>query len=111
LQPLAPLIALGRRNGHSFAWKPRAAFPTLVRRTRLADSQPEGAVRGHDDRLRCARSVPQAARGQPRCVLKIVVFDDADYSYAHALAAHYPALPVYLQWAIPRVSGRRRCRS
>jgi 7-carboxy-7-deazaguanine synthase len=43
----------------------------------------------------------KAARGQPRCVLKIVVFDDADYSYAQALAAHYPALPVYLQVGNP----------
>jgi 7-carboxy-7-deazaguanine synthase len=43
----------------------------------------------------------KAARGQPRCVLKIVVFDDADYAYAQVLAAHYPALPIYLQVGNP----------
>jgi len=43
----------------------------------------------------------KAARGQPRCVLKIVVFDNADYSYAQALAARYPALSVYLQVGNP----------
>src|SRR5260370_29514408 len=42
-----------------------------------------------------------AARGRPRCVLKIVVFDDADYGYAQAVAARYPALPVYLQVGNP----------
>jgi 7-carboxy-7-deazaguanine synthase len=43
----------------------------------------------------------QAARGQPRCVLKIVIFDDADYGYGQTLAAHYPTLPVYLQVGNP----------
>jgi 7-carboxy-7-deazaguanine synthase len=38
-----------------------------------------------------------AARGQVRCALKIVVFDEADYRYARTVAERYPALPVYLQ--------------
>jgi len=99
LQPRAADRAR-RRNGHSFARKPGQHFPTLVRRTRLADSQPEGAVRGHDDDCDALEAC-SSSKSQPRCVLKIVVFDDADYSYAHALAAHYPRCRL-LQWAIPR---------
>ena len=34
-------------------------------------------------------------------MLKIVVFDDADYSYARTVSARYPALPVYLQAGNP----------
>jgi 7-carboxy-7-deazaguanine synthase len=30
-------------------------------------------------------------------VLKIVVFDDADYAYAQGVAARYPGVPIYLQ--------------
>ena len=41
----------------------------------------------------------------PRCVLKIVVFDDPDYRYAQAVAARYPGLPVYLQVGNPAPSA------
>jgi 7-carboxy-7-deazaguanine synthase len=34
-------------------------------------------------------------------VLKIVIFDDADYSYAQIAAARFPALPIYLQVGNP----------
>jgi 7-carboxy-7-deazaguanine synthase len=43
----------------------------------------------------------EAAWGKPRCVLKIVVLDDADYSYARMAAARYPMLLVYLQVGNP----------
>jgi len=46
-----------------------------------------------------------AASGRPRSVLKIVVFDDADYGYAQAVAARYPALPAYLQVGNPAPSA------
>jgi 7-carboxy-7-deazaguanine synthase len=39
----------------------------------------------------------EAAGGRPETVLKIVVFDEADYAYARNAAARYPQLPVYLQ--------------
>jgi 7-carboxy-7-deazaguanine synthase len=39
----------------------------------------------------------KATDGKPPCVLKIVVFNDADYSYVQAVAARYPTLPIYLQ--------------
>ena len=42
-----------------------------------------------------------AAGPKPRCVLKIVIFDDADYGFARAASARYPELPVYLQVGNP----------
>jgi len=43
----------------------------------------------------------RAAKGRPSCVLKIVVFDEDDYSYARMVAARYPMLAVYLQVGNP----------
>ncbi len=102
LQPLAPLITLGRESGHSFALETQgsisqpwfAELDWLI----LSPKPPSAGVTVDWDAF---EGCLKAARGQPRCVLKIVVFDDADYSYAQALAAHYPALPVYLQVGNP----------
>jgi 7-carboxy-7-deazaguanine synthase len=102
LQPLASLIALGRKSGHSFALETQgsisqpwfAELDWLI----LSPKPPSAGVTVDWDAFEACL---KAARGQPRCVLKIVVFDDADYSYAQALAAHYPALPVYLQVGNP----------
>jgi 7-carboxy-7-deazaguanine synthase len=42
-----------------------------------------------------------AASGGPRTVLKVAVFDDADYAYASRAAARYPSLPLYLSVGNP----------
>ena len=102
LQPLAPLIALGRESAHSFALETQgsisqswfAELDWLV----LSPKPPSARMTVDWDAFEVCL---KAARGQPRCVLKIVVFDTADYSYAQAVAAHYPALPVYLQVGNP----------
>ena len=49
-----------------------------------------------------------AAKGRPRRVLKIVIFDDADYSFAKTVAARYPTLPVYVQVGNPAVHAAGR---
>ena len=36
------------------------------------------------------------ADGRPQTVLKVAVFDHADYAFARAAAARHPSLPVYL---------------
>jgi 7-carboxy-7-deazaguanine synthase len=106
LQPLAPLIALGRERGLSFALETQgsisqpwfAGLDWLI----LSPKPPSaGTVTDWDAFDACLR----AASGRPRCVLKIVVFDDADYGYAQAVAARYPALPVYLQVGNPTPSA------
>lgn len=38
-----------------------------------------------------------AAKGADRIVMKIVIFDDADYDWARLVADRYPDLPLYLQ--------------
>jgi 7-carboxy-7-deazaguanine synthase len=102
LQPLAPLIALGRESGHQLALETQGSVPQpwlaeldwLI----LSPKPPSaGMTVDHDALDTCL----EMARGRPRCVLKIVLFDDADYGYARALAARYPALPVYLQVGNP----------
>jgi len=102
LQPLAPLIALGRASGHSFALETQgsisrpwfAELDWLV----LSPKPPSAGMTVDGDAL---EECVKAARGAPCCVLKVVVFDEADYGYAKALAAHYPALPIYLQVGNP----------
>ena len=102
LQPLAPLIALGRRNGHSFALETQgsisqawfAELDWLI----LSPKPPSSGMTTDWNNL---ENCLKAAQGKPRCVLKIVVFDDADYSFARTAAARYPMLPVYLQVGNP----------
>jgi 7-carboxy-7-deazaguanine synthase len=102
LQPLAPLIALGRRNGHSFALETQgsmsqawfAELDWLI----LSPKPPSSRMTTDWNEL---ENCLKAAQGKPRCVLKIVVFDDADYSFARTAAARYPMLPVYLQVGNP----------
>jgi 7-carboxy-7-deazaguanine synthase len=102
LQPLAPLIALGRESGHSFALETQGSIPQpwfaelgwLI----LSPKPPSAGMRVDQDALDACL---KAARGRPRCILKIVVFDDADYSYARDTAARHQAAPVYLQVGNP----------
>ena len=102
LQALADLIALGRREGHSFALETQGSVPQawfadldwLILSPKPPSSE---MVTGLDALDACVA----AAQGRPRCALKIVVFDDADYSYAKMAAARYPSLPVYLQVGNP----------
>jgi 7-carboxy-7-deazaguanine synthase len=101
LQPLGPLIDLGRARGYAFALETQGSVAQpwfgglewLV----LSPKPPSSAMptdwRAVDD---CV------AAGAARTALKIVVFDAADYAYARTAAEKYPALPVYLQVGNPR---------
>jgi 7-carboxy-7-deazaguanine synthase len=97
LQPLAPLIALGRRDGHRFALETQGsvAQPWFADLDWLIVSPkpPSSGMATDWDALR--ETVSMAGRAQ--CALKIVVFDDADYAFARDVAERFPALPVYLQ--------------
>jgi 7-carboxy-7-deazaguanine synthase len=102
LQPLASIIALGRENGHSFALETQGSncrpWFTELDWLILSPKPPSAGMMVDWDAFEACVTV---ARGRPRCVLKIVVFDDADYNYAQAVAARYPALPLYLQVGNP----------
>jgi 7-carboxy-7-deazaguanine synthase len=102
LQPLAPLIALGRERGLSFALETQGSLsqPWFAELDWLILS-PKPPSAGMATDWNAFETCLAAASGRPRCVLKVAVFDDPDYSYAQAVAARYPALPVYLQVGNP----------
>lgn len=97
LQPLEPLIAKGRQRGHSFALETQGSIPqpwfTALDWLMLSPKPPSSGMttdwQALDDCI--------AAADGPHRVLKVVVFDDADYAYARHVASRYPALPIYLQ--------------
>jgi 7-carboxy-7-deazaguanine synthase len=102
LQPLARLIELGRRKRYTFALETQGSVPQpwfaaldwLVLSPKPPSSGMATDWQAFDG---CVR----AAANGPRCVLKIVVFDDKDYAYARLAANRYRALPVYLQVGNP----------
>ncbi|MCJ8141165.1 7-carboxy-7-deazaguanine synthase QueE [Falsirhodobacter halotolerans] len=101
IQPLGPLIALGHAKGYRFALETQgsvakpwfADLDTLV----LSPKPPSsGEVTDWDAFAACL--VPG-----PETIMKIVIFDDADYAYARAAHARFPQLPLYLQPGNPMV--------
>jgi 7-carboxy-7-deazaguanine synthase len=102
LQPFASLFALGRVHGHGFALETQGSMPQPW----FADLDwlilsPKPPSSGMVTNWEAFEACLDAAEGRPRVVLKIVVFDEADYGYAQAAAARYPELPVYLQVGNP----------
>ena len=97
IQPLGRLIALGKERYHRFAMETQgsihdtwfAALDWLILSPKPPSSEMSTDWPAFDACL-------AAAAGGPRTVLKVVVFDEADYSYARAAAARYHLLPVYL---------------
>ena len=96
IQPLGPLIDLGKPLGYRFALETQgsivkpwfAELDMLV----LSPKPPSSGMETDWDALReCASLAPD------RCLLKIVVFDEADYAYARTIAARFPALDIVLQ--------------
>ena len=102
LQPLAPLIELGHGKGYSFALETQGsvAQPWFAALQWLMLS-PKGPSSGMETDWKAFDACVQAAGSGPRCALKIVVFDDADYAFAHDAARRHPNLPVYLQVGNP----------
>ena len=102
LQPIGELIELGRAHGHSFALETQgsvakpwfAALDWLM----LSPKPPSSGMATDWDLVDACVA---AAGERVRCALKVVVFDDVDYAYAQDAAAHFPALPVYLQVGNP----------
>ncbi|MDO5756305.1 MAG: 7-carboxy-7-deazaguanine synthase QueE [Rhodobacterales bacterium] len=97
IQPLGDLIALGRAEGYGFAMETQgtvaknwfAQLDMLV----LSPKPPSSKMQTDWDML---QGCIDAAQGAP-AVLKIVVFDEADYAYARDVAARQPGLSIYLQ--------------
>jgi 7-carboxy-7-deazaguanine synthase len=102
LQPFGPLIDLGRAKGYGFALETQgstaqdwfAKLDWLV----LSPKPPSAGM--ETDWAALARCVRAAGPATQVC-LKIVVFDEADYTYARAASARHPDLPVTLQVGNP----------
>ncbi len=97
IQPLEGLIALGRAEGYDFAMETQGSvaqdwFSQLS--MLVLSPKPPSSEMPTDWTL--LQDCIDAAKGA-RVVLKIVVFDDADYGYARDVAARHSNLRVYLQ--------------
>jgi 7-carboxy-7-deazaguanine synthase len=102
LQPLAPVIDLGHHAGHRFALETQGSVARDWFRDLdwliLSPKPPSSGMATDWDAF--AGCLAAAGEG-PRRILKVVVFDEADYAYARAAAARHPDLPVYLQTGNP----------
>lgn len=98
LQPLEPLLDLGRERGFTFALETQGsvARPWFFKLDHLMLSPKPPSSGMATDWEKLADTVA-AAGSQTRVMLKLVVFDEADYQYARAVSATWPQLPVYLQ--------------
>lgn len=98
IQPFGPLIRLGQARGFRFALETQgsvakdwfSALDTLVLSPKPPSSGESVGWARFDACL-------DAAGEAPRRVMKIVIFDEADYAWAKEVAGRYPALPLYLQ--------------
>ena len=98
IQPLVPLITLGKSYKYKFALETQGSvaqdwFADLDVLT-LSPKPPSSGMATDWDKL---NECVTAAHGAPKIALKFVVFDDVDYDYAKSTAMCYPDLSVYLQ--------------
>lgn len=98
IQPLGPLIARGQAEGYRFALETQGSVaPGWLGRLDLLTLSPKPPSSGMETDWARLDLCRERARPVPSTVLKIVVFDEADYAYAREVAARYPDLPVFLQ--------------
>ncbi len=104
IQDFTQLIARGHGEGYRFACETQGSvakpwfsdLDTLV----LSPKPPSSGQKVDWDAFyACLR----AAEGAANIVMKIVIFDEADYAWARGVADRYPALPLYLQPGNPEV--------
>ncbi|WP_417412378.1 7-carboxy-7-deazaguanine synthase QueE [Hoeflea sp.] len=98
IQDFTQLIALGHAKGYRFACETQGSIAkpwfgdldTLVLSPKPPSSKEVVNWAAFDACL-------IAAKGAGKIVMKIVIFDDADYAWARAVTDRYPELPLYLQ--------------
>ncbi|WP_170518874.1 7-carboxy-7-deazaguanine synthase QueE [Ruegeria atlantica] len=104
IQDFGPLIAQGRAKGYRFACETQGSiakpwFGDL--NTLVLSPKPPSSDETVD--WNAFAACLDAAKTGPKIVMKIVIFDEADYVWARAVADRYPALPLYLQPGNPEV--------
>lgn len=98
IQPLGALIKRGHEHGYTFALETQGSiaqnwFGDLDVLT-LSPKPPSSNMQTDWNKL--AECV-NAAGAQTKTNLKIVIFDETDYTYAQNAAQKFPELPIYLQ--------------
>lgn len=98
IQPLAPLIELGHKHNYRFALETQGSVSqnwfSMLDILTLSPKPPSSGMETDWDKFDACLS---AAGENPETVMKIVIFDDQDYSYAKDAARRYPQLALYLQ--------------
>lgn len=97
IQDFAPLITLGDAKGYRFVMETQGSVPQdwfselsmLILSPKPPSSGETVDWAKFDDCIARAK--------QAEVVMKIVIFDEADYGWARDVAARHPSLPLYLQ--------------
>ena len=97
IQDFGPLIRLGKTQGYSFAMETQGSvardwFCELAPLILSPKPPSSGETVDWDAFDACI-----AAAVETESVMKIVIFDEDDYTWAREVAAGYPSLPLYLQ--------------
>ncbi|GJL85514.1 MAG: 7-carboxy-7-deazaguanine synthase [Micavibrio sp.] len=98
IQPLSPLITLGKKHGYRFALETQGSvaqdwFSNLDVLT-LSPKPPSSGMKTDWDVFNdCLKTAGEG----PKTSLKIIIFDENDYAYAKEAAEKYSHLPIYLQ--------------
>lgn len=98
IQPLGALIRTGHAERYKFALETQGSVAkSWFSELDMLVLSPKPPSSGMATDWRALDACLKAAQGKPDIVLKIVIFDEADYAFARDTATRYPDLPVYLQ--------------
>lgn len=98
IQPLGPLIDLGHERGYRFALETQGSIAKdWFGRLDALVLSPKPPSSGMDPDWEVFSSCLSLAADRPQTVIKMVVFDDADYAFARGVANRFPAYPIFLQ--------------
>lgn len=98
IQPLADLISLGKDKGYQFALETQGSIAqnwfTALDVLTLSPKPPSSGEKTDWNKL---KDCITTAGTTTKIALKIPVLDEEDYTFAKAVSAKFPALPLYLQ--------------
>ncbi|KXF78554.1 7-carboxy-7-deazaguanine synthase [Paramesorhizobium deserti] len=98
IQPFGPLIALGRAAGYRFALETQGSIARdWFAQLDMLVLSPKPPSSGEMVDWATFEDCLIAAGDGPKRVMKIIIFDEADYAFAREAAARYHALPLFLQ--------------
>lgn len=109
IQPLGNLIDLGHEKNYRFALETQgsiaqdwfAKLDVLV----LSPKPPSSEMAIDWQALNKCIAAANNSDTPPHTILKIVIFDDIDFEWAHQLSSRYPQLEMYLQPGNPSPAG------